>query len=95
MKLKHIFALYFSQDLILIFFEYISNKKLYNKAKISRIDNFIIYLIRSHIVKSSECIENNLINAPYYIYSEFIQKTFTNGFIPPEAFVYLDSNDYI
>lgn len=75
--------------------QYVSNKKLYNTAKIARIDNFIIHLIRNHIIKSTECTENNLIMAAYYINDEYIYKTLQNGYIPPEAFVYLDSKDFI
>lgn len=75
--------------------KYISNQKLYNASKISRIDNFIIHLIRNHIKKSSECYENNLIMAPYYVNDDFIILTLQNGYVPPEAFVYLDKEGFI
>lgn len=77
------------------FIKYISNKKLYNTAKAIRIDNFIIHLIRNHISKSVNCIENNLIMAPYYVSGEYIHKTLQNGYVPPEAFLYLDSQGFI
>lgn len=73
----------------------ISNKKLYNEAKISRIDNFIIHLIRNHIIKSSQCQENNLILAPYHVNETYIYKTLQSGYVPPEAFLYLDSKGFI
>lgn len=53
------------------FTKYVSNRKLYNTAKVSRIDNFIIHLIRNHILKSFECKENNLRLAPYYVNHEY------------------------
>lgn len=77
------------------FTKFISNKKLYNTAKISRIDNFIIHLIRNHILKSFECRENNLILAPYYVSDEYILNTLLTGYVPPEAFLYLDGKGYI
>lgn len=77
------------------FLHYTSNKKLYNAAKISRIDNFIIHLIRDHILRTFDCYENNLIQAPYYSSEDYIKETLLNGFVPPEAFLYLDRNRYI
>ena len=75
--------------------KFISNKILYNVAKISRIDNFIIHLIRNHIIKCFECKENNLIFASYNSNEKYINNTLHNGYIPPEAFLYLDSKGYI
>lgn len=75
--------------------KFVSNKMLYNVSKISRIDNFIIHLIRNHIIKCFECKENNLIIAPYYANEEYIYKTLRNGYIAPEAFLYLDRKGYI
>lgn len=77
------------------FTKYISNKKLYNAAKISRIDNFIIHLIRDHISRTFDCWENNLIMAPYYVSGDYIKSTLLNGYVPPEAFLYLDSEGFI
>lgn len=70
--------------------KYISNKILYNTANVNRIDNFIIYLIRRHIARSSQFMENSLIYAPFYADDEYIKITLKNGFTPPEAFIYLD-----
>ncbi|KNC27343.1 hypothetical protein FF38_01098 [Lucilia cuprina] len=33
--------------------------------------------------------------APYYTNEEYIKATLLNGFVPPEAFVYLDESNYI
>lgn len=75
--------------------KYVCNRKLYNSSDMIRIDNFTIKLIRNHIVKSTQCFSNNLIMAPYYTNDNYIQKTLSTGFIPPEAFLYLDKKGYI
>lgn len=75
--------------------KYISNKKLYNKANIIRIDNFIISLIRNNILRCLQCSENNLIMAPYYENQEYIITSLNRGFVPPEAFLFLDSRNVI
>lgn len=75
--------------------KYISNKTLYNISKISRIDNFIIHIIRNHIMRSTECMENNLILAPYYTNEEYICKSLQTGYVPPEAFLYLDRKGFM
>lgn len=77
------------------FTKYISNKILYNTAEINRIDNFIIKLIRNHIIGTTQCFSNNLIMAPYYTSDVYIQKTLESGFVPPEAFLCLDKNGFI
>ncbi|KNC24125.1 hypothetical protein FF38_05532 [Lucilia cuprina] len=56
----------------------------------SRIDNFIIKLIRNHILKCTECTTNNLIFAPYYTDDQYILNTLISGHVPPEAFIHLD-----
>ena len=33
--------------------------------------------------------------APYYVNHEYICRTLQNGYVPPEAFLYLDSNGFI
>lgn len=75
--------------------KYVSNKKLYNKANVVRIDNFIINLIRNHILRCTTNYENNLIMAPYYTNENYISEALGKGFVPPEAFIYLDKNRYI
>lgn len=77
------------------FVKYVSNIKLYNSANIMRIDNFIIKLIRRHIAKSTQDCSNNMIKAPYYTNYDYIQRSLTTGYVPPEAFIYLDQNEFI
>lgn len=77
------------------FKKYVSNKLLYNAVNINRVDNFIIKIIRNHINKCTECNINNLINATYYVDESYISKTLETGYVPPEAFVYLDKMGYI
>lgn len=77
------------------FTKYVSNKKLYDYASIDRIDNYIITLIRNHIIKCTENDCNNLIMAPYYVEDAYIEKTLDSGYVPPEAFLYLDKNGYM
>ena len=46
------------------FIKYVTNKKLYDKLNIPRIDNFIISLIMNHIARSGDIVENTLISGP-------------------------------
>ena len=73
----------------------IDNNCITSKAKVERIDNFIIHLIRDHIVKAIKCTENNLIMASYYVGEEYIYRTIQNEYSAPEAFLYLDKYGYI
>lgn len=77
------------------FTKYVSNKILYKTVNINRVDNFIIKITRNHIIKCTECNINNLIMAPYYADDLYISKTLETGYVPPEAFVYLDKLGYI
>lgn len=72
------------------FLKYVSNKNLYNKSNIVRIDNFIISLIRNYIVRSTSGNENNLIMAPYFTDFGYIENALQKGLGPPESFLYLD-----
>lgn len=75
--------------------KYVSNLKLYNAANVSRIDNFIIKLIRNHILRCIQCTDFNLIMAPYYTDQEYIKTSIRNGFVPPESFLFLDGENAI
>lgn len=75
--------------------KYISNKLLYNSSNINRIDNFMIKIIRNHISKCMDCTTNNLISAPYYVNEGYICNTLSTGYVPPEAFLYLDNKGFI
>jgi len=70
--------------------KYVSNEKLYKEANIIRIDNFIIELIRNYIKRCTSFKGNNLILAPYYTSEEYISNSLQTGFVPAEAFLYLD-----
>lgn len=75
--------------------KYVSNLKLYDVAKVNRIDNFIIHLIRNHILKCTACDKNNLILASYYCSEKYVISCLISGYVPPEAFAYLDKKGYI
>lgn len=77
------------------YIKYVNNQKLYDKAKIPRIDNFIINLTRDHFLHASEITDNSLIFGSIYPNSMYFERALTNGFIPPEAFIYLDQKGYI
>jgi len=70
--------------------EYINNLKLYNSANIPRIDNYIINLIREHYLQASKIKINSLIHCAIYPNPLYHERTLNSGFIPPEAFLYLD-----
>lgn len=67
----------------------ISNVRIYNLAKINRIDNFIIRQIRRHFSRSTEN-SNSLIRGPTILQEEYMEKARASGFIPPEGFIHLD-----
>lgn len=72
-----------------------SNKKIYDKANIRRIDNFILKLVRDHFANAAKIKQNSLIFAALYPNPEYFARTLQTGFIPPEAFLYLDANGFI
>lgn len=74
--------------------KYISNKKIYDMAKISRIDNFIIKQTRNYFA-SSTSTENSLIYPIVYTDPNYIERAQYTGHIPPEGFIFLDSKGYI
>lgn len=73
---------------------YFSNKTIYEESKINKIDSFIIKLTRNYFNKLSE-IENSLVLQLANYDMDYIKSTLESGFIPPEAFIYLDQNKYI
>lgn len=74
---------------------YYSNKTIYREAKIGRIDNFIIKNIRCYYNNINKVQENTLICNMYYPNDAYFENAMANGFIPPEAFIYLDINNLI
>ena len=77
------------------YFYYISNKKIYNKANVPRIDNFILKLTRNHFASTRSVLTNGLIQGLTYPNPLYFVKTLTSGHIPPEAFLYLDEKGFI
>ena len=77
------------------YFYYSSNKKIYNKAKVPRIDNFILKLIRNHFASTKSVLTNGLIQGLTYPNPLYFVKTLASGHIPPEAFLYLDEKGFI
>jgi hypothetical protein len=75
--------------------KYLSNKTIYDLANIPRIDNFIIKLTRDYFVYSAKIFENSLIFPIAFSDSEYIKRSMISGYVPPEAFLYLDENGYI
>ena len=70
-------------------------KKIYNKAKVPRIDNFILKLIRNHFASTRSVPTNGLIQGLTYPNPLYFVKTLTSGHIPPEAFLDLDEKGFI
>ena len=77
------------------YLKYISNSKLYNSAKISRIDCFILNLIRKYYIQVVQITENSLIFGSVYPNEQYFEKTLKTGFIPPEAFPFMDAHGLI
>ncbi|XP_076224455.1 uncharacterized protein LOC143174605 [Nomia melanderi] len=77
------------------FKKYIRNSIIYNRANVNRIDNFIIKLVRNYFARVSEIQNNSLIFPIAFPDENYIRNSLNSGFIPPEAFIFLDKNGYI
>lgn len=75
--------------------KYLKNKIIYDLANISRFDNFIIKQIRIYFARAASIMENSLIFPIASPNVEYIKNTFVTGFLPPKAFISLDSLNYI
>ncbi|XP_015438110.1 PREDICTED: uncharacterized protein LOC107193219 [Dufourea novaeangliae] len=73
----------------------ISNYKLYEEAKLVRIDIFMLKLIRDHWTKVHNITSNTLIAHSLYPNPLYFNYTRHTGYTPPESFVYLDGEGYI
>ncbi|CAK9806151.1 Probable RNA-directed DNA polymerase from transposon X-element [Anthophora plagiata] len=73
----------------------ISNYKLYEEAKLIRIDLFILKLIRNHWSCVNKVTSNSLIHCSMYPNPLYFAKAMETGYTPPESFIYLDSEGYI
>lgn len=65
------------------YIKYINNQTLYNKAKIPRIDNFIIDLIREHYLQASKNSQNSLVFGA--LYPNPLRKNTHNRFYTPRS----------
>lgn len=72
-----------------------SNSKIYNKAKIPRIDSFILKLTRNHIANAIKNKTNPQISAPFEQNTDEIKKMIAQGRLPVEAFPLLDREGFI
>uniref|UniRef100_A0ABD2W6P4 Reverse transcriptase domain-containing protein n=1 Tax=Trichogramma kaykai TaxID=54128 RepID=A0ABD2W6P4_9HYME len=73
----------------------ISNVNLLTMAGIPRIDSFIVYIIRNYIKSAMANKENNLIYVPYYEKTNYLLRSLSQGFVPPEGFKFLDERGLI
>ncbi|OXU29896.1 hypothetical protein TSAR_001059 [Trichomalopsis sarcophagae] len=63
--------------------------------KSQRTDIFIIKLIRNHIKSAINNTNNRLIKGPFFPKDSYILNALSKGFVPPEAFLFLDLNKQI
>ena len=75
--------------------KYISNTTLYEETKITRIDNFILYLTRNYYAYSINIEDNSIIKSLMKIDDEQAKISMQSGYIPPQVFTFLDKNGYI
>lgn len=75
--------------------KFYSNKLIYKWANIPRIDNFILKLCRNHVNSSKRVEENPLISQFYVTNDREMADHARRGFVPPEAFTYLDKRGYL
>lgn len=73
----------------------VSNQKLYEEAKIIRIDLFIIKLIRDHWAKTCKIKTNSLIFGSTFPNPNYHEIAAQKGYTPPESFIYFDSKGLI
>lgn len=77
------------------FKKYVKNKKIYDSANIHRIDCHILKLSRNHFAQVAKIKENSLIFSCLFPNELYHKNTLKTGFIPPEAFLYLDEKNYL
>ena len=72
-----------------------NSKKLYDAAKIPRIDSHIIKLIRDYFANIPKIRNNDLISGAIYPNDEYYKNAILSGHLPPEAFMFLDKTGRI
>lgn len=75
--------------------KFVSNKKLYNIAKIPRIDNFMLKINRDYFANVKNITANPIITNIANIDNDYIERCKTSGYLPPEAFTLLDHQGLI
>lgn len=73
---------------------YISNRKIYDAAKLPRIDNYILKICRNYFA-SIKHSDNPSINKYAHINADQLIAAKNSGYLPPETFTILDNNDYL
>lgn len=74
---------------------YTKTIKLYEEANVSRIDLFILKLIRNHWANVRNITDNSLIRCSTLPNELYFKKAMKTGYTPPESFTYLDSEGII
>ena len=64
-------------------------------ANIHRIDGHILKLTRNHFAQAAKIKENSLIFGCLFPNDAYYKNTLITGYIPPEAFLYLDERNYL
>lgn len=77
------------------FKKYHSNEVIYATTDITRIDNHIIQLTRSHFARLGTVPNASVAFSATSASEEYTRTCMQSGFLPPEAFVYMDSAGYI
>lgn len=77
------------------FTHYVSNKDLYTACNTDRLDIFIIQIIREHFQRAADTADNNLISHLFFPNDLYYMNCMDTGHIPPEAFLFLDRENYI
>lgn len=73
-----------------LYVRFVSNELIYNEAGIPRIDCMALRLVRDHFVNAAKVTNNGLIWGTALPNVLYFGRSRTSGFIPPEAFMYLD-----
>lgn len=75
--------------------KFISNRVLYNAVNADRFDIFFIDSIRKHYERTSMLNDVSHLHHSMYPNDLYFKATLNSGLIPPEAFLFLDRENYI
>ena len=68
---------------------YVSNIVLYKESNITRIDNFVLQLVRDYYVTSMSINDNVIIKDILKINDVYARDSLTSGYIPPPPGIHL------